>query len=685
MWYEGNYRRIFLDMHIADDQEAYLSNVDPHKLVGMLKDAGAQMIVVKCRSHTGLAMYPTKIGRMHRGLKGRDYVGEMTAECHRHGIAAKAYFSQIFDNYAYERHPEWRMINGLGRTSREEAHYGATSMLRSGRYGILCPNNEEYRQYVRDCLTEILSLYKFETIFLDMPFWPEVCYCPSCRKKYFEATGRELPRKVDWGDPEFREFQYLREKWMGEFAALSTAAVKAAQPETTVEHNMAVACAPWQQATSDLVNDACDYTGGDLYGGLLEESFICKYYRNLTKALPFVYITSRCDPNLQYHTTTKTAEEFLLHGMIALVHNGALSICDGANPDGTLCESVYRGPVKEAFDVSRHYESLVNGALQTAVTVWSPSHSKYDWRTNGQPVTDPDPYAPYSNDYLTQKLAACGTLRMANIPFDVIPSQKLRNIANELLIVTNVCNIRDEEMSAIEDYVQAGGTLYLSGHIGHPRLWELLECESLGETQHNVTYMEPTAEGKAWLPGFDGASPLALQCPQEQFKIHGDCQVLATLTLPYTMTGVQAFSAIHSNPPGIHTDAPAMILKSVGKGKILYAAAPIEACQPLMSRKAFANIIRRLIGNLPFESDAPDWVEVVGWQKDGKQYYAALNEQERAPYMPICDVSLTVPTAFHSVREPVTGAAIPFEVRAGRTIIHLPKFNVFQIIECAAN
>ena len=50
MWYEGNYRRIFLDMHIADDQEDYMSNVDPARLVRMLKDAGAQMIVVKCRS-----------------------------------------------------------------------------------------------------------------------------------------------------------------------------------------------------------------------------------------------------------------------------------------------------------------------------------------------------------------------------------------------------------------------------------------------------------------------------------------------------------------------------------------------------------------------------------------------------------------------------------------------------------
>lgn len=43
-----------------------------------------------------------------------------------------------------------------------------------------------------------------------------------------------------------------------------------------------------------------------------------------------------CDPGLQSHTTTKTMEEFLLHAVTALVRDGALSICDGADPDGTL-------------------------------------------------------------------------------------------------------------------------------------------------------------------------------------------------------------------------------------------------------------------------------------------------------------------------------------------------------------
>ena len=47
MWIEGNYRRMFLDMHIADDKPEYLSKVDPEKLVGMLNDAGANAVLTR--------------------------------------------------------------------------------------------------------------------------------------------------------------------------------------------------------------------------------------------------------------------------------------------------------------------------------------------------------------------------------------------------------------------------------------------------------------------------------------------------------------------------------------------------------------------------------------------------------------------------------------------------------------
>jgi alpha-L-fucosidase len=77
MWIKGNYRRNLLDMHIADWNEEFLSKVDPEAYADALADAGVQAAMVKAMPHTGLCYYPTKVGRMHAGLKGRDYFGEV--------------------------------------------------------------------------------------------------------------------------------------------------------------------------------------------------------------------------------------------------------------------------------------------------------------------------------------------------------------------------------------------------------------------------------------------------------------------------------------------------------------------------------------------------------------------------------------------------------------------------------
>lgn len=681
MWIEGNYRRVFLDMHIADWNEEFLSKVDPEKLVTLLKAAGAQQIVVKCRPHTGLAYYPTKIGRMHRGLKGRDYVGEMIELCHKNEIAVMAYFSQIFDNWAYERHPDWRIVNGEGKTSLEYLDYSnSTSHFRRGRYGVVCPNNEEYREYVKSCLTELVGKYNFEAIFLDMPFWPEVCYCHSCRKKYFEATGKELPRIINWSDPEFRHWQELREEWMSEFAAFSTSCVKSVRPSVTVEHNMALATGPWQGALTELVTESCDYVGGDLYGGYLEQTFVCKYYRNLSKALPFVYITSRCDPDLNYHTTTKTEDELLLHSITALVHNGAFSICDGANPDGTLCEEVYKGIVKHVFETTMPYEKYVSGDIISNAAVWFAGRSKYDWADNGKSIDGGAIWDIANNKFLSNPIKACQIMREENIPFDVLPAKKLASYNGKLLIISNVVNIRDEEMDAIERYVLSGGNLYISGHIGHPRLLELLEAVGEGRTEHDVTYMCPTEIGRKFFKEFYVHLPMAVQSSQEILSFKGEYELLATITLPYTMTNTKDFSAIHSNPPGIQTDIPAAVAKNVGKGRVIWVAAPIENSKPYMSRKVVGRMFRELCGELPFTAKAPAFVEVIGWNKDGKRYFAAINQQETAPIAPMFGVEIILPYKIRGARIVESDEILPIRTEGTSTIVKLPELQVFIMI-----
>ena len=149
MWYKKDYRRVFMDMHLNDTKEdEYLSKLDVKEFVHTLKDSYVNNVVVKAKSHVGLHYWPSQYGKMHAGLKRRnlDYVGEMIKNCKEENISVTVYFSQIYDNYAYDNHPTWRIINDGGVASRENGT----------RYGFVCPNNLEYRAYSK----EILELKK---------------------------------------------------------------------------------------------------------------------------------------------------------------------------------------------------------------------------------------------------------------------------------------------------------------------------------------------------------------------------------------------------------------------------------------------------------------------------------------------------------------------------------------------
>ena len=136
-WYATAYRRAVIDMHIPDWDDAFLSRLDVGQYVAMLVKARAQSIVAYAMSHVGLFNYPTKVGRQHRNLKGRDVVREILDGCRAEGIAVVLYNSLIFDRTSADLHPEWRM-----RAVDGSPHGGG------GRHGLVCPNTP-YREYVR--------------------------------------------------------------------------------------------------------------------------------------------------------------------------------------------------------------------------------------------------------------------------------------------------------------------------------------------------------------------------------------------------------------------------------------------------------------------------------------------------------------------------------------------------------
>lgn len=675
MWIKGNYRRNLMDMHIDDWHEDFLSRLDPAAYVDALADAGVQAAMVKAKPHTGLCYWPSSIGRMHRGLKGRDFIGEMIELCHQKDIAVIVYFSQIFDNWAYENHPDWRLVAPDGKNFRE---YRGMGDFRSGRYGIVCPNHPGYRAYVRANLQELCSRYRFEGMFLDMTFWTEVCTCASCRQRYLEETGREVPRVMDWQDDAWQDFVYRRSQWMADFASESTRAIHEINPEITVEHQFSMITSNWVHGSTELLAEHSTYLGGDYYGGYLQQTFINKYYRSVSPRLPFVYHTGRCDPELAYHTTTKTSEQLALHAMTALLHDGAFLLVDAINPDGTFVPEVYHDLMKGVYADTRRYEPYAGGTMLTDAAIWFASHAKYDPEETGVGLMD----KTWGNTiYMQAPIAMASVLREENIPFHVIGTKNIASYQGRAIALCHVAKIRDEEMDALEAYVQRGGSLYVSGPVGHPRLEKLLGVHVTGRTESAFTYMAP-AEGSSELEGFSALAPLTVDRRQYTAEITAeDVATLATLTLPYVPAGGDRFAAIHSNPPGIHTKEPAITCRKVGGSTLIWAAAPIEVSQPYMTRRAVGRLMKRAIGTPSFTSDAPKFVEILHWAKEGHEYFAALNQQEESPVVPMRDITITVPGEGASAALLPEGTALETRSHDGVTDVLLPKVHLYAVME----
>lgn len=85
-WPTQTYRRLLVDTHVPDWDDALLANFDPVDYVSTIAGAGFKSLMQYANSHAGLCLWRTSIRQMHRNMKGRDCLGEVMEQCKRHGL-----------------------------------------------------------------------------------------------------------------------------------------------------------------------------------------------------------------------------------------------------------------------------------------------------------------------------------------------------------------------------------------------------------------------------------------------------------------------------------------------------------------------------------------------------------------------------------------------------------------------
>ena len=638
-WYKKSYRRNLIDMHIDDWDEKFLSKFNPEEYVEMLKLAKVQTAMVYANSHVGLCYWPTKSGEMHKGLKGKDIFGQILDLCHKEKMSVVAYYSGIFNNWAYENNPSWRIIDIDGNSSRK-MHYENPTF---NRYGLCCPNSKGYRKFVVSQLKELCMGYEFEGFFIDMTFWPAICYCPSCQERYKKEVGGEMPSVIDFNDKKWIIFNKKRIEWLNEYANFISNTIKNFNNDLSIEYNYALAPRNLLLGFDYDISKAGTYVSGDLYGGFLEESFVCKLYYNITENMPYVYMTSRCDSNLRDHTTLKSMEMLKLHNYISLAHNGAFLFIDAIDPIGTLNRKVYERMGK-VFSETSIYEKYIGGEMVQDVAIYFSFGSKIDPGQNGLKAfmswsDSIDMHLPHLNS----ALGVSRILRENHIPFGVISKKQLDNLDDyKVLILSNIQVLDDEEIDKIFDYVSKGGKLYINcsiNSIPNKIYKDVLNLICEGITEEKVTYIAPVDDGMELIYDSSFNYPLSVGGSQIKAKSLNQKNVLGNLVLPYTLPdNPDKFASIHSNPPGIWTDYASIVNVAYGKGEIIWTAYPIELINKIPHKKTFLNLIKKLTGDeFSFASDAHSTVEFTLFNQPDKKrlILSMINEQEIMPPIPV--------------------------------------------------
>ena len=684
-WYETRFRGNLVDMHIPDWHPDFLARFDAQAYADLLVQAGVEVAYLYASSCLGICYWPTAVGHLHAGVHGRDILGERITACHERGMEVVVYYNW-WSKWAYDTHPDWRVVTAKGENT-------ADYLWTPGHYGVCCFNSP-HRDFVLAQVEELCSRYRFEGLWVDMIFWPyTVCYCAHCRRRYHDETGLDLPKIVNWEDPEWVGFQRRREAWMAAVVGQITATARRLQPGVSVGHQCAAWSTGWPSGIGSTFFAHNDYLSGDFYGGAAEQSFICKLFTRLSEKPRFEFMTSRC-PDLTDHTTMKSRELLEAQAFSALAHNGRFLFIDAIDPVGTMDPRVY-AEMGSVFAKTQPYEPFLTPAARPLadVGIYFNFESLIDPRENGRRVADLAAGRPPVVAAITN---LARTLMQGHIAYAVLTPKDLEALSEfTVLVVPELFMLSPREAEALRRYVEQGGRLYIArstsllNAAGEKQadfmLADVLGINWVGQTVEEVTYIAPVPGSESVFNPCTAAQPLTIMGSQMLVTARSSAQVLATVTRPYTdPKDPSRFGSAISNPPGIPTAYPAVVRNRFGKGETLYVA----GCLERMEHDAHREILRQLLGLLAPASlvvtDAPKSVEILLYDQspDQRLLVAVLNFQGELPNIPVSGSRLRVrldgrlPSRLRCLP---AAADVPFTVSAGYLEFVLPRLDTFLL------
>ncbi|OPA74024.1 hypothetical protein BVG16_25025 [Paenibacillus selenitireducens] len=597
-WIGRTFRKLHLDYH----QPAWMEGVagaftleEARKQAGMFKEAGIEAVEFFAYDHYGHAFYPSRIAPVHPNLKS-DYTGLMSRALKEAGIRTILYLNAFTTIHLHKNHPEWMRRNEDGTMPR-----GAWLQHDASH---VCIATGYLKEYFLPLLQEAVRRHEPDGIWIDAGSWmvEYPCYCQSCHERYKEDMGCELPTGpmpeagVELDHPDWIRWRLWRRGLIAPYVKDLIRTIKEISPETLVAENnlgkyfYGVPKIEQGQFVKWLTPRelGLDWLSCDpVHFGANHEMIFSREGRyQATTGLPFDYMNERFHGWGEWQIRSHTDWKLEMATILAVGARGFFA--DQPYPDGTVEPTVYRD-LKQVYSFVKDREAFTFGAQPVPeVAVLASLASN---------VLGPTAGAEWGRDkhwgalpkYRTDRVDGASLwLTEAGIQHLIYDEETLRNQIDRqsLVIIPDQCLLEEATITALEQYVEAGGQLIVTGRSG---LWN--EQGERRATDPFATLLGLSRTGVLPAPlHYWRADPnMAAHMEYGQIRLQawgtamelamGNAESLADLLEPVdTVWRSEArersdwrhYTTVGAAPAGAKVAASAVTLHAYGKGQAMY-------------------------------------------------------------------------------------------------------------------
>ncbi len=421
------------------------------------------------------------------------YIDAVTKKCHQRGMKAVAYCSLLealtenaatVPNTMWKDHPDWVQRGIDGKANKFVGGAGRAFWVPAGTESAwLCPTSG-YRDYF---ITRVKRLAQttLDGLWGDVPLlsdivgvWP--CTNPTCAAKFLAETGLAQPTRVDWNNPVFRRWVAWRHGVIHEFEQAVLAGARTVRPDFQLI----------------VETDTMDHSGGTVQG-------LDGASRDAGDVLRVWEVSTASD---ETGMRDAPADDWI--SMAVMMRHGRG--CAGKNPSWVISYGKETDDAERVMAIAiaggvRPYESQIpllnntvgdawrgkmfgwlkenndiwagESANAVAVVFSSISRDFVDRNAGGGLYTSTNPadedwWATTPTDsaknlpYLGEYRGICKALIHAHAPYDVVITPHLspaRLAPYPLVVAPRPAALSDGEISSLKSYVEAGGTLLVTG------------------------------------------------------------------------------------------------------------------------------------------------------------------------------------------------------------------------------